>query len=150
MSNLIKFEAVENKIIEVREQKVILDNDVALLYGVSTKEINQAVKNNPDKFPADYVFTLAKQEKNEVVKNFDHLSKLKFSPQLPKDFTEKRLYMLATILKSKRATQTTLAIIETYSRIKNLHATSMNYQKQKTSKRNKHFCKKAENLLLKY
>jgi hypothetical protein len=56
----------------------------------------------------------------EVVKTFDHLSNLKFSPQIPKAFTEKGLYMLATILKSKRATQTTLSIIETYSRIKHL------------------------------
>ena len=120
MSNLVKFDEVESKIIELRNQKVILDSDVANLYGVTTKEINQAVKNNPEKFPEGYIFSLTKEEKAEVVKNFDHLEKLKFSTQLPKAFTEKGLYMLATILKSDMATQTTLAIIETYSRIKHL------------------------------
>ncbi len=104
----------------LRNQKVILDSDIATLYGVTTKEINQAVKNNPEKFPDGYIFSLTKEEKTKVVKIFDHLEKLKFSPQLPKAFTEKGLYMLATILKSNIATQTTLAIIETYSRIKNL------------------------------
>ena len=115
MSDLVKFDDVENKIIELRNQNVFLDSDIAILYGVTTKEINQAAKNNPEKFPEGYIFSITKEEKAEVVKNFDHLSNLKFSPQLPKAFTEKGLYMLATILKSKIATQTTLAIIETYS-----------------------------------
>lgn len=119
-SNIILFEEVNKKIITLRDQKIILDSDVALLYGVTTKEVNQAVKNNPDKFPDGYLFSLSNEEKNEVVKIFYHLSKLKFSPQLPKAFTEKGLYMLATILKSPKATETTIAIIETYSRIKGL------------------------------
>jgi len=118
--NLIRFEDVDSKIIALRAEKIILDSDVAQLYGVETRDINKAVKNNPDKFPEGYIFSLSKEEKAEVVENFHHHAKLKFSPQLPKAFTEKGLYMLATILKSKRATQTTLAIIETYSRIKHL------------------------------
>ena len=84
MSDLVKFDEVENKIIQLRNQKVILDSDVANLYGVTTKEINQAVKNNPEKFPEGYIFSLTKEEKAEVVNNFDHLGKLKFSTQLPK------------------------------------------------------------------
>lgn len=117
---IIKFENVEKRIIEIREQIVLLDSDVATLYGVGTKEINQAVKNNPEKFPLGYVIMLTKEEKLEVVKNFDHLQNLKFSPQLPKAFSEKGLYMLATIIKSKIATQTTIAIVETFAGIKNL------------------------------
>ena len=89
---------VEEKIITLRNQQVILDCDVAELYGVATKEINQAVRNNPEKFPEGYIFELDNQEKGEVVKIFDHLQNLRFSPQLPKAFTEKGLYMLATIL----------------------------------------------------
>jgi len=116
----VKFEEVEKKIIVVREQKIIFDFDVAELYSVETREINQAVKNNPDKFPEGYVFTLSNNEKQEVIKIFDNLAKLKFFPQPPKAFTEKGLYMLATILKGNTATQTTLAIIETFARIKNL------------------------------
>jgi len=88
---IVKFEEVANKVIEIREEKVILDSDVAELYGVKTKEINQAVSNNSDKFPRNYVFELTREEKTEVVKNFDHLGRIKFSPHLPKAFTEKGL-----------------------------------------------------------
>jgi hypothetical protein len=97
------FSQVQSRIIALRNQRVILDSNVAELYGVETREINQAVKNNPDKFPKGYVFELEKSEKEEVIKNFDKLPS-KYSPSIPKAFTEKGLYMLATILKSLRAT----------------------------------------------
>lgn len=84
--------------------------------------VNEAVKNNPDKFPTGYIIELTKDEKNEVIENFDN-PKLKFSPVLPKAFTEKGLYMLATILKSPKATLTTIAIIETFAKIKELTRT---------------------------
>ena len=90
---------VEEKIITLRNQQVILSNHVAELYGVETREINQAVKNNPDKFPEGYIIELNKKEKEEVIKNFDNLGNLLYSPAPPKAFTEKGLYMLATILK---------------------------------------------------
>ena len=117
MTSIIK---VEEKIITLRNQQVILDYDVADLYGVATKEVNQAVRNNPEKFPEGYIFGLDNNEKDEVVKNFDHLQKLRFSPQLPKVFTEKGLYMLATILKSPKAVETTIAIVEAYAKLKEL------------------------------
>jgi hypothetical protein len=82
-------------------QNVILDSDVAELYGVETMRINEAIKNNPDKFPEGYVFELSKAEKQKVIEIFDNPNpKIKFSPVLPKAFTEKGLYVLATILKS--------------------------------------------------
>lgn len=115
---------------------MILDSDVARLYGVNTMRINEAVRNNPDKFPTGYIIELTKDEKNEVIENFDN-PKLKFSPVLPKAFTEKGLYMLATILKSPMATQTTIAIVETFAKIKELSRTvskiseSDNEQEQK-------------------
>ena len=111
---------VENRIITLRGQQVLLDSDVADLYGVQTKVVNQAVRNNLEKFPEGYIFELDETEKSEVVKNFDHLQKLKFSPQFPKAFTEKGLYMLATILKSPKAVQTTIAIVEAYAKLKEL------------------------------
>ena len=74
------------------------------------REINQAVKNNPEKFPEGYIIELDKQEKMEVVKIFDNLGNLLYSPAPPKAFTEKGLYMLATILKSPRAVQTTIEL----------------------------------------
>ena len=116
----VKFEEVEKKIFVIRGEKIILDSDVAVLYSVETKHVNQAVKNNPEKFPDGYVFELTPEEWEPVK------SKILTSPlgggkvKLPKAFTEKGLYMLATILKSKRASQTTLAIIETFARIKSL------------------------------
>ena len=128
MTNIIE---VENRIITLRGQQVIIDADVAELYGVRTKEINQAVKNNPEKFPEGYVFQLEDQEfdslrstsltsKDEPVKNFDRFEKKKHSTVNPKAFTEKGLYMLATILKSPKAVETTIAIVEAYAKLREL------------------------------
>jgi hypothetical protein len=112
--------SVEEKIITLRNQQVILDCDVAELYGVATKEINQAVRNNPDKFPEGYIWIIEENEKNELVKNFDRFGNQKHSSVLPRAFTEKGLYMLATILKSPKAVQTTIAIVEAYAKLKEL------------------------------
>ena len=114
---------VEEKIITLRNQQVILDCDVAELYGVATKEINQAVKNNPRKFPEGYIFELNNQEiaslrsKILTLKNVGRGQHTKYPP---KAFTEKGLYMLATILKGERAEQTTIDIIEAYAKLKEL------------------------------
>jgi len=112
--DIVKFEQVESKVLEIQGIKVILDSDLAELYGVETKRINEAVKNNPDRFPSDYITELTHEEKSELVENFDRFKRLKHSSVTPKAFTEKGLYMLATILKSPRAVQTTFAIIETF------------------------------------
>jgi hypothetical protein len=120
---IIKFNAIEERIITLRGEKVLLDSDVADLYGVQTRDINKSVKNNPDRFPDGYVFELQNAEKQEVVEIFHHLEKLKFSPSLPKAFTEKGLYMLATILKSPQAVQTSIAIVETFAKIRKLSRT---------------------------
>ena len=114
---------VEARMIMLRKQAVLIDADVAELYGVQTKEVNQAVRNNPRKFPYGYIFELDKYEKAEVVKNFDRLNKLKFSTVAPTAFTERGLYMLATILKGERAENTTLAIVDTFVQIRELART---------------------------
>lgn len=114
------FEQVRQKIILIRDCQVILDVDVAELYGVETKRVNEAVKNNPDKFPQGYVFQLSDEEM-EYLRSKNSTANL--SPKtrvLPKAFTEKGLYMLATILKSPQATQATLAIIETFASVRQL------------------------------
>ena len=120
--DIVTFSEVEKAVFELREQKVILDSDVAKVYNVETMRVNEAVKNNPDKFPQGYIFELTKEEKAEVIEIFDN-PKLKYSPTLPKAFTEKGLYMLATILKSPKATQTTIAIVETFAKIRELSHT---------------------------
>ena len=123
MSEIISYSQVEEKILNIRGQNVLLDRDVADLYDVTTKEVNQAVKNNPSKFPDGYIIKLNSQEKNELVKNFDHFNTLKHSTSMPSAFTEKGLYMLATILKSPKATQTTIAIVETFAKMRELSRT---------------------------
>lgn len=111
-------EKVESKVIVLRDTQVILDRDVAVLYGVETREVNQAIRNNPEKFPEGYVVTLTSSEKNELIKNFDRFSTMKHSTVAPHAFTEKGLYMLATILKSPLATEVTIAIIETFTKLR--------------------------------
>jgi hypothetical protein len=114
---------IEEKLITVKEKQVLLDRDVALLYDVQTKRINEAVKNNPEKFPEGYVLILDKSEEQILRSKFSTLEKSgsgQHSKYGVKAFTEKGLYMLATILKSPKATETTIAIIETYAKIKEL------------------------------
>lgn len=123
MSGIIKFSDVRDKVVQLRNQDVLLDFSVAELYGVETKRVNEAVRNNLDKFPDGYIFELEQAEKQYVVENFDHMQGLKKSPVTPKAFTEKGLYMLATILKSPQATQTTIAIIEAFAKLRELSRT---------------------------
>jgi len=118
--SIIRFETLENKLIKYNGQLVVVDSDIASLYGVETRDINKAVKNNPEKFPDGYIIELTKDEKKELVENFHRFNKLKHSTVNPKVFTEKGLYMLATIMKSKIATETTLNIIETFAKVREL------------------------------
>ena len=110
---------IEKNLITIQGQKVLIDRDVAALYGVETKRINEAVKNNLDKFPSDYIIELSVSEWNGLRSK---ISTANFSKTRvpPKAFTEKGLYMLATILKSKQATQTTFLIIETFAKLRAL------------------------------
>ncbi|MEI8138470.1 MAG: ORF6N domain-containing protein [bacterium] len=120
MSQVIKFENLQDRIIELRGQRVLLDCDVAELYGVATRDVNKAVANNQGKFPEGYVVELTRHEKEGLVENFHRFGRLKHSTVNPKAFPEKGLYMLATILKSSKAFQATLAIIETFTQIREL------------------------------
>lgn len=123
MYDLLKHSDVENKIITIRDTKVILDSDVAELYGVETKRINEAVKNNPDKFPDGYLLSLSSNEWNGMKTKFSTSLGPGGKVKLPVAFTEKGLYMLATILKSKKATETTLAIVEAFAKLRELTGT---------------------------
>ena len=97
MKSVIQYKEVEDKIVKIHHQNVIIDSDVADLYGVETKRINEAVKNNLDIFPEGYLVELEMTEKIELVENFDRFKKLIHSTVMPKAFTEKGLYMLAII-----------------------------------------------------
>lgn len=121
---------IRQKLITVRGELVLVDRDVAALYGVETKALNQAVKRNLERFPQGYVFQLDDREfvnwKSQIVTS--NLSKddeaaIKMGiRRAPYAFTEKGLYMLATVLKSDRAIQATHAIIETYAQVRAMGA----------------------------
>ena len=121
--NVVRIEDIQNLIVELQGRQVLIDADVAKLYGVETREINQATSNNTEKFPEGYVLELSREEKTELIKNFDRFGNLKHSSAMPKAFAEKGLYMLATILKSQKAVETTLVIIETFAKIRELSRT---------------------------
>lgn len=119
MGAIAKFENLNDLIVELRGQKVLLDSDVAEIYRVETKRVNEAVKNNPDKFPTDYMFEISENEFSDLRSKFP-TAKFSKTRVLPKAFTEKGLYMIATILKSRQAIEATFAIIETFSKIRQL------------------------------
>ena len=109
--------------ITLRDQRVILSNHVAELYGVETREVNQAIKNNLEKFPEGYLWELGGEETSVLRSKISTLKKAgrgQHSKYPPKAFTEKGLYMLATILKSPKAVETTIAIVEAYAKLREL------------------------------
>lgn len=109
---------LEKRILTVRGDKVVLDSDLAEVYGVTTKALNQAVKRNSERFPADFAFVLTDREKSEVVTNCDHLARLKFSPALPRAFTEHGAIMAANVLKSSQAIQMSVFVIRAFVKMR--------------------------------
>ena len=116
----VSINEVEDKIAVIRDQEVIADADVAFLYGVQTKEVNQAVRNNPDKFPEHYMFELTSSELRELRSKILTTNVSAMNRNTTKVFTERGLYMLATVLKGKKARDITFAIIETFFKVRSL------------------------------
>ena len=132
---LIGSKEVFEKIVTIRGTEVIADADVATLYGVMTKEVNQAVRNNLDKFPADYMFELSDSELRDLrSKNLTTKVSVK-SRSTTKVFTEKGLYMLATILKSEHAKAVTFAIIETFAKVRSMRKDLLELHKETDKKK---------------
>lgn len=142
----MELQRIKDKIILVQGQQVILDSDVAELYGVETKRINEAVKNNPDKFPDGYILSLTDKELEHLRSKFS-TTKLAMSRTLPKAFSEKGLYMLATILKSPVATETTIAIIETFAKVKELSRSISQLSEQSDKDKQKTLMEKSGELI---
>ena len=143
---------VHNSVVIIRNLPVIADADVAALYGVETKRVNEAVRNNPNKFPNDYMFELTLEENKYLRSKF---SSTKISPKsrtTTKVFTEKGLYMLATILKSKSALDVTFAIIETFTAVRNLKRELVELHKetdlQKQTDKMQHFGKVLSDIVM--
>ncbi len=117
---IIVIESIEKKIFLLRGQKVMIDSDLAELYGVSTKALNQAVKRNLERFPSDFMFVLTLSEKNELVTNCDRLKRLKYSSSLPKVFTEHGALMLASVLNSEKAVETSIFVVRAFIRLREI------------------------------
>src|SRR5689334_12550780 len=111
---------VENRILLIRGYRVMLDADLADVYGVTTKRLNEQVKRNQVRFPAKYMFQLTAREKAEVVANCDHLAKIKFSPVLPYAFTEHGAIMLASVLNSLTAIKASIAVVDAFVHLREL------------------------------
>ena len=123
MTELIPNEDILSRILVLRDQRVLLSHDLAHLYGVTTKALNQAVKRNSERFPPDFVFQLTEQEKQQVVTICDHLPSLKFTPHLPYAFTEHGALMLANVLKSPRAALVSIEVVRAFLKLRSLMAT---------------------------
>jgi hypothetical protein len=134
----VPYADVQKRIVVVRGLSVILDADVAALYGVETKRVNEAVRNNPDKFPADYMFELTMEESRVLRSKFSTSGpggKGRHSKYNYKAFTEKGLYMLATVLKSRRAVDAAFAIIETFAKVRGLRRELLDLHAEKDRRR---------------
>ncbi len=114
MHKVLAVENIESKIFQIRGKRVMLDVDLAKLYGVTTKVLNQAVKRNLKRFPEDFMFKITNIEQREVVTNCDHLRNLKFSPYLPYAFTEQGVAMLSSVLNSERAILVNIQIMRAF------------------------------------
>ena len=118
--SLLPVERIEQAILLIRRQKVILDVDLADLYDVPTKALNQAVTRNERRFPPDFMFRLTKEEKDELVTNCDRLERLKHSSALPRAFTEQGVAMLASVLNSDTAIEANIEIMRAFVRLRQM------------------------------
>src|SRR5262245_50540335 len=121
---------VTSAIQTIRGQKVILDTDLARIYGVTTKRLNEQVKRNLDRFPGDFLFQLTAAEKSEVVANCDHLSRLKFSPVLPYAFTENGAVMAANVLNSVQAVRMSVFVVRAFVQMRRWLGSSTDLARQ--------------------
>jgi hypothetical protein len=122
MPNIVPAEVIHRRIFLIRGEKIMVDRDLAELYGVQTKVLNQAVRRNKERFPESFMFQLTKSERDELVTNCDHLSGLKFSSQMPYAFTEQGVAMLSSVLRSKRAIQVNIQIMTTFVQLRRMLA----------------------------
>ncbi len=129
---------IENKIYLIQGEKMMLDSELAELYGVTTKRLNEQVKRNIDRFPSDFMFQLTEAEKSEVVANCYHLKKLKFSHNLPYAFTEHGAIMVASVINSKIAVDASINIVRAFIKLRQMLSS------------NAELAKKLENLEKKY
>ena len=126
MADLISTEAITNKIFVIRGKKVMLDRDLAQLYEVTTKRLNEQVKRNAKRFPEDFMLQLTKTEKDELVAICDRFDSMKHSTVLPYAFTEQGVAMLSGILSSNRAIMVNIQIMRAFTQLRRMLLTDKN------------------------
>lgn len=138
---------IEDRIFIIQDQQVMIDRDLAELYGVETKVLNQAVRRNIDKFPEDFRFQLTTEEKNELVTNCDRFDSLKHSSINPHAFTEHGVLMLANVLRSDTATQMSIRLVKSFVKLRKLMSSNIHLQLEIEQIKNyiQHQSKKQEN-----
>ena len=138
MKGLIAQETIEGRIFQIRGKKIMLDIDLARLYQVPTKVLNQTVKRNMKRFPSDFMFKLTGTETKEVVTDCDHLSFLKFSPYFPYAFTEQGVAMLSSVLNSERAVLVNVHIMRAFVNIRRVAITYVGLKRKIEEMENKY------------
>jgi len=123
MSELLPYEKIEGRIFQIRGKNVMIDRDLAELYAVPTKALNQAVRRNLKRFPADFMLILTETEKRELVTNCDRFPGLKHSTALPYAFTEQGVAMLSSVLNSELAIQVNIQIMRVFAKMKRVALT---------------------------
>jgi len=124
MKDLIPQETIEQRIFLIRNQKVMIDRDLAELYGVETKHLNRQVKRNILRFPEEFMFQLAIEERNQLVTICHRFKTMKHSSSLPYAFTEHGVAMLASVLKSDRAVKISINIIKAFVKLREMLSTN--------------------------
>jgi phage regulator Rha-like protein len=120
---IIPIGQIEQRILLIRGQRVMLDADLAMLYGVPTRVLNQAVRRNLKRFPRDFMFKLTQPEKNEVITICDHLKNLKYAKALPNAFTEHGAIMVASVLNTQRAIQVSVFVVRAFVKLREMLST---------------------------
>lgn len=121
MELLMPIEQIITKIFYINNHKVIIDKDLAELYHVETKVLNQAVKRNIERFPEDFMFQLNDSQKNKLVTNCDRFKSLKHSTSNPYAFTEQGVAMLSSVLRSKHAIEVNIFIMRAFVKMRSMH-----------------------------
>jgi len=137
-TSLIPVERIERAILLIRGEKVMLDIDLAAIYDVTTKRLNEQVKRNLNRFPPDFMFQLTAAEKAEVVANCDHLIRLRYSSHLPYAFTEHGALMLANVLNSERAARTSVQVVRAFVRLRQMLASNAELARKLAALENKY------------
>ena len=123
MKDMIPQETIEQRIFLIRNQKVMIDRDIAELYGVETKNLNRQVKRNIQRFPEEFMFQLTVEERNQLVTICHRFKTMKHSSSLPYVFTEHGVAMLASVLKSERAVKISITIIKAFVKLREMFST---------------------------